>query len=152
MKRKLFGLSCLSYVLLCVAGGFLALFVGSVLFSQVQVGSPVASATPVSASPTSTLTAGESQLGMTVIPPVSSIPVDASPTPTDVAPMVSATPGLAPLGTMSYPLTVTAEFAIDATRVKGFQDELAATRTANAEQAQIAHITLTAAASTPGGK
>ena len=152
MKRKLFGLSCLSYVLLCVVGGFLALFVGSILFSQIQAGSPMATTTPVPVSPTSALDAGNSQLGMTIIPPASSIPADASVTPTDVAPMVSATPGLAPLGTMSYPLTVTAEFAIDATRVKGFQDGIAATRTANAEQAQVAHITLTAAASTSGGK
>ncbi len=152
MKRKLFGLSCLSYVLLCVAGGFLALFVGSVLFSQVQAGSPVASATPVPASQQTAPGGSDSQLGITMIPPASSIPVDASPTPTYAPPMVSATPGLAPLGTMSYPLTVTAEFAIDATRVKGFQDGIAATRTANAEQAQIAHITLTAAASTPDGK
>ena len=55
-------------------------------------------------------------------------------------------------GNDELPLTVTAEFAIDATRVKDFQDGIAATRTANAEQALTAHITLTAAASTPGGK
>jgi hypothetical protein len=53
---------------------------------------------------------------------------------------------------MSYPLTVTAEFAIDSTRVKGFQDDLAATRTANAWQAQTAHATLTAIASARAGK
>src|SRR5258707_8936180 len=145
MKRKLFGLSCLSIMLLCVASGFLALYVGSVLFSQVQAGSSVATATAIPASKTLALTPDQAQLGMTVIPPV-------SPNSDDSAPMVSATPGLAPLGTMSYPLTVTAEFAIDATRVRGFQDGIAATRTANAELAQVAHITLTAAASTPGGK
>src|SRR5258706_9101160 len=128
MKHKLFGLSCLSFMLLCIVGGFLALFVGSVLFTQVQAGSPVASPSPIAASQTSAPEAGDSQSGMTVILHATSISVT-------VIPMLSATPGLAPLGTISYPLTVTAEFAIDATRVKGYRDSLAATRTANAEQA-----------------
>src|SRR5260221_7425226 len=94
MKRKLSKLSFLSIMLLCVASGFLALFVGSVLFSQVQAGSSVATATAIPASKTLALTPDQAQLGMTVIPPV-------SPNSDDSAPMVSATPGLAPLGTMS---------------------------------------------------
>ena len=145
MNRKFFGLSCLSFVLLCVLGGFLALFAGSVLFSQVQAGLPTATAAPAASSATLSPSPELAQ------PSASAIPVTPSPAMT-IPPLISATPGLAPLGTLSYPLTVTAEFAIDSTRVKAFQDNLAATRTANAQQAQLAHATLTAMAAGKAGK
>jgi len=62
------------------------------------------------------------------------------------APFQTATPGLAPLGTLSYPLTVTAELALDATRVQDYRARLFATRTAAAGQAVDAHAALTATA------
>ena len=145
MNRKFFGLSCLSFVFLCVIGGFLALFAGSVLFSQVQAGLSTATVPPAASSPTLSPSPELAQ------PTASAIQVTPSPAIT-VPPLISATPGLAPLGTLSYPLTVTAEFAIDSTRVRAFQDNLGATRTANAQQAQLAHATLTAIASTQVGK
>ena len=145
MNRKFFGLSCLSFVFLCVIGGFLALFAGSVLFSQVQAGLPAATVPPAASSPTLSPSPELAQ------PSANAIQVTSSPTIT-VPPLMSATPGLAPLGTLTYPLTVTAEFAIESTRVQAFQDSLAATRTANAEQAQIAHVTLTAIAAVKAGK
>ncbi len=138
MNRKFFGLSCLSFVFLCLIGGFLALFAGSVLFSQVQAGLSATAVSPAPASATLSPTSEQVQ------PAASSIPATPSPAVT-IPPLLSATPGLAPLGTLTYPLTVTAEFAVESTRVKAFQDNLAATRTANAQQAQIAHATLTAA-------
>ncbi len=139
MNRKFFGLSCLPLVFICVIGGFLALFAGSVLFSQVQAGLPTATVSPVPSSATLPPTTDLAQPSASPIPPTPSPAIT-------VPPLMSATPGLAPLGTLSYPLTVTAEFAIDSTRVKAFQDNLAATRTANAQQAELAHATLTAAA------
>ena len=145
MNRKFFGLSCLSLVFVCVIGGFLALFAGSVLFSQVQAGLPAATVSPFPSSATLPPTADLAQPTASPIQPTSSPVVT-------IPPLISATPGLAPLGTLSYPLTVTAEFAIDSTRVRAFQDNLGATRTANAQQAQLAHATLTAIASTRVGK
>ena len=145
MNRKFFGLSCLSLLFVCILGGFLALFAGSVLFSQVQAGLPTATAAPAASSPTLSPSPELAQ------PSTSAIPVTPSPAIT-VPPFMSATPGLAPLGTLTYPLTVTAEFAIESTRVKAFQDNLAVTRTANAQQAQMAHATLTAMAAVKAGK
>ena len=162
MKRRFFGRSCLLMLLLGGAGSLVVLFVASVIFNQAQAGVPKAEATlsaiVTTAPPRPTaiqvvrVTAAAPLMGVTIEfgPTAASTEaaINASATATpQPGSLISATPGLAPLGTLSYPLTVTAEAFVAATKVARFLNRVDATRTANAQEAEMAHATLTAAAS-----
>jgi hypothetical protein len=162
MKRRAFARSCLLFLLLSGAGILLVLFVVSVIFSQAQAGTQKSEATahptertfvPPTLTSDFSVTAAIPMVGVTIESGPTTVPspaVDgASPTATSFsAGVLSATPGPAPLGTLDYPLTVTAEAYTAATKVAKFLNSVDATRTANAQEAEIAHVTLTAAAAT----
>ncbi len=169
MKRKLLGgSSCLLMSGVCLAGSFLTLFIGSIIFNQSQAGMPTATRlfqstiipTRLAASPLPTRsiagTVGAPKIDITIerqssatLDQPGALPGNPTGTPT-LSPMITTTPGLAPLGTMSYPLTVTAESQIASTRLAAFRGSLAGTRTAVAAESETIFATLTAAAPVPG--
>src|SRR5690349_18161512 len=130
MKRFFFGGSCLGLVALCMISGFILLLVGSVLFTQSQIGSGLHDPAPVQPSkpaPTATPSSpnyppsSDAQIGVTIEsstqpattlqPSIPGRPTDNEPsnvTPTE-APFMTATPGNAPLDADIYQLTLTAQ-------------------------------------------
>ena len=157
MKRKLFGMSCMTLVLACVVGGFIAMFVATIVFNQAQASSQNASATTRAAFtrtplPTATRSQAEPLPGST---DSSSVEVTvetpnqvATPTPSPI-PWITNTPGLPPMGTMSYPMTVTAQYVLDQTRVALYLGGVGATETEIAQENVSIFALLTAAAPTP---
>ncbi len=67
-------------------------------------------------------------------------------------PWITNTPGLPPMGTMSYPMTVTAQYVGDQTRVAGYLGGVGATETEIANENVSIFASLTAAAPTPRNK
>ena len=162
MKRRFPGRSCLLMLLLGGSASLVILFVASVIFNQAQAGAQKAEATlpavVTTAPPRLTATQGVS---VTASAPLMGVTIEFGPTAapaeaitnasatatSEPGSLISATPGLAPLGTLGNPLTVTAEAFSAATKVARFLNRVDATRTANAQEAETAHATLTAAAS-----
>ncbi len=181
MKRTVITGSCLGFMALCVLGSMAALLLFSVVFNQSQATTQNVQATlslrttanvatrvtaPTSTKnspmPTSGSTVSSSEMMVTIdsgTSTVVSVPNDAedqaskSSTPVP-SPMVNATgvPGLPPLGTSTYPLTVTAEVMLAQTHVAKYQDGVSATRTAVEAESQNVFATLTARAPTKAAK
>lgn len=138
---------------LCIASSFLAVFIGSILFNQSQAGTHTDPATitntpsritPI-ASATKQLITANSDIAITI-----EMQATATLDPTSVAsgtnvPTPTVTAGLLPLGTLSYPLTVTADSQIASTRIAVYRNSVAATRTAIASESSVIYQTLTAA-------
>lgn len=166
MKRKLFGVSCMTVFLGCIVGSFVVLFVGTIFFNQSQAGAQNATATiraafTRAAAPSPTLgqaaalpgsadsvsSSGDSSVQVTMKAPGQ----DPTSTPTPI-PWITNTPGLPPLGTMSYPMTVTAQYVMDQTRVAKYLGGVGATETEIANENVSIFATLTAAAPTKRAK
>jgi hypothetical protein len=168
MRLKLLGGSCAALAVICIALAGLATFIGAILVGQavtdVTFPQVTAPATRPSISSTQTpqppVTSGnhEQPIGVTIVAPTPFSSGAATNTtqgmdlPSSATPTPSANPILiSPLGTLDYPLTVTAEAQAMSTRVNAYRTSVDATRTAAATQVVPTHaaLTLTAAA---GGK
>src|SRR5687768_7748216 len=154
------------FVMLCGAGSFVALFVGSIIFGQVQAEVKNATATVVSQQTPTHSQAQPSQIapidssnqssdiqvsvesdaGGNSNPDQGEINIAVSTSTATPAPFVTNTPGLPPLGTLSYPMTVTAEYILEQTKVSDFRNQIGLTETAMSEESISIFATLTAGA------
>ncbi len=168
MRIRFFGLSCVGLALLC--GGLTALlvFLGAILVGQSvnNMSFPVATTAPTTpplqASPTNIArlpTIPPSDLpgmGVTLIAPDASTSPDgetATPilisSPGSMTVVPSETPAMPgePLGTLGYPLTVTAQAHVLGTQVNAYRGSVDATRTTAAQRVIPTHLALTLTAS-----
>lgn len=160
--KKLLGNGCLSTLIFALIGSFAALFIGSIAFNQSQatlgnvelttnarstVQPPLIPTHQAHESMGDPAPLSEIQIEIMQDPSSPSMTPDRVPLMASATPFLTATPGLPAMGTLSYPLTVTAEVWQEATKAAHYRRGVQATRTANALEAMNAHMTLTAAAS-----
>ena len=168
MRLKWLGGSCAALAVICFALGGLAAFVGAILVGQsvTDVTFPQGTATAIRPSipptklpltPVTSSNSGQSA-GVTIVAPTSFSSGAATATaqgvelPSSATPAPSASPMLtSPLGTLDYPLTVTAEAQVMSTKVNAYRGSVDATRTAAATRVVPTHVALTLTASA-GGK
>jgi len=139
---------------LCIASSFLAVFIGSILFNQSQAETHTDPATITNTpsrmipgiSPTKQLTTPNPDIAVTIEMQATATLDPTSFTSGTNVPTLTVTPGLLPLGTLSYPLTVTADSQMASTRVAAYRNSVAGTRTAIANESSAIYQTLTAAA------
>ncbi len=173
MLRRL-GRSCFGLSILFLLCSITLVFVGSVIFSQSQVGHTLPTRTAISPSVVATRPISQPTPLPVVISPVSpdiavtlEMPV-APPTvvsvttddpliltpgaPTSNNAIVTDTTAALPRnsGTASYPMTLTLEAALSGTRVAGYQAGVNATRTAIQVESEVIYPTLTALAASAG--
>jgi hypothetical protein len=168
MRFKLLGGSCAALTVICVALGGLAAFIGAILVGQsvsdVTFPQATAPATlpsiPSTQTPLPPVTSSnhEQPIGVTIVAPTPFSPGTVINTtqplnlPSNATPAPSANPILnSPLGTLDYPLTVTAEAQAMSTKVNAYRGSVDATRTAAATRVVPTHAALTLTASA-GGK
>ncbi len=167
MRIRALSKSCLLLLVAWLVVSCVVVFVGSILVTQSASSFDFPTAMPsitvqATAHPSVTI---PNRVPMTIAAPVIHVTVDVTTKAADgiavtstaetVTTMTTITPSFPAnmsgntLGTLDYPLTVTAESQIQATKVNAYRSSVNATRTAAAERALLTKTALTATAGAP---
>jgi hypothetical protein len=166
MRIRALSKSCLLLLVAWLLVSCVVVFVGSILITQSASSLDFPTAMPSSTvQPTVHLSATiQNSAPMTIAAPVIHVTVEVMTTATDGIAATSTPDSIAvmtvtpsfpanmpgnTLGTLDYPLTVTAESQIQGTKVNAYRSSINATRTAAAERGLLTKTALTATAGAP---